>query len=107
MQRTSSQVAGFFGSDFWERLILQAAHQEPAVLHAIVAIGARHELVMQQTAPADTVETFALGQYNLAIKNLIDPSLGKQQRGVDIYLMLSILFACFEVQYTVHSVVIS
>lgn len=70
------------------------------MLHAIVAIGSRHELAMQQqtAAPVNEVENFALGQYNLAIKNLIDPSLGKQQRGVDIYLMLSILFACFEVQ---------
>ncbi|KAI0416123.1 hypothetical protein F5X98DRAFT_201127 [Xylaria grammica] len=96
VQRTCSQVAGFFGSDFWERLVLQAAHNEPAVLHAIVAIGSRHELAMRQTAKADTVEIFALGQYNLAIKHLLDPSFGKQQQCVDIYLMLSILFACFE-----------
>ncbi|TGJ88562.1 hypothetical protein E0Z10_g244 [Xylaria hypoxylon] len=88
-------MAGFFGSDFWERLVLQAAHNEPAVLHAIVAIGSRHELAMQQTAKVDAVEIFALRQYGLAIKHLLDPSFGKQQRGVDVCLMLSILFACF------------
>ncbi|KAI0428932.1 hypothetical protein F5Y09DRAFT_357297 [Xylaria sp. FL1042] len=96
VQRTCSQLAGFFGSDFWERLILQAAYHEPAVRHAIVAIGSRHELAKQQTEKIDAVEVFALGQYNLAIKNLLNPTASKDQRSTDIYLILSILFACFE-----------
>ncbi|KAI0818355.1 hypothetical protein GGR55DRAFT_694567 [Xylaria sp. FL0064] len=96
VQRTCSQLAGFFGSDFWERLILQAAYHEPAVRHAIVAIGSRHELAVQQAAKIDAVGVFSLGQYNLAIRHLLDPATDKGQRSVDIYLILSILFACFE-----------
>ncbi|KAI0545121.1 hypothetical protein F4679DRAFT_488800 [Xylaria curta] len=96
VQRTCLQLAGFFGSDFWERLILQAAHHEPAIRHAIIAIGSRHELAVQQTANIDTVGVFALGQYNLAIKHLLDPSITNGKRSVDVYFVSSILFACFE-----------
>ncbi|KAI1747013.1 hypothetical protein F4782DRAFT_522753 [Xylaria castorea] len=96
VQRTCSQLAGFFGSHFWERLVLQAAHHEPAIRHAIIAIGSRHELAVQQTANIDAVGVFALGQYNLAIKHLLDPSFTNGKRSVDIYLVSSILFACFE-----------
>ncbi|KAI0099171.1 hypothetical protein GGR51DRAFT_552188 [Nemania sp. FL0031] len=96
VQCTCSQLAGFFGSNFWERITLQAAHHEPAVRHAIVAIGSRHELAMQQAGEISAVGIFALEQYNLAIRHLLHPSLDKGQRSVDVYLILSILFACFE-----------
>ncbi|KAI0874869.1 hypothetical protein GGS24DRAFT_322960 [Hypoxylon argillaceum] len=96
VQRTCSQLAGFFGSSFWERIALQAAYHEPAIRHAIVAIGSRHELAMQQTANRDAAGIFALEQYNVAIRRLLDPSLSKGHRSVDIYLILSILFASFE-----------
>ncbi|KAI0523735.1 hypothetical protein F5B22DRAFT_659468 [Xylaria bambusicola] len=97
MQCTCSQLAGFFGSEFWERLVFQAAYNEPAVRHAVVAIGSRHELaIYQKAAERDAVGCFALGEYNLAIRHLINPSQGKAQRSVDVYLIMSILFACFE-----------
>ncbi|KAI1121794.1 hypothetical protein F5Y10DRAFT_271714 [Nemania abortiva] len=96
IQCTCPQLAGFFGSSFWERITLQAAHHEPAIRHAIVAIGSRHELAMYQTAKIGAKNIFALEQYNLAINRLLDPSLSKGQRSVDTYLILSILFACFE-----------
>ncbi|KAI0466926.1 hypothetical protein F4859DRAFT_495741 [Xylaria cf. heliscus] len=96
VQRTCSQLAGFFGSDFWERLVLQAAQHEPAIRHAIIAIGSCHEVAVQKTRKTDSMGIFALGQYNLAIKYLLDQSSTKGNRGVDIYLISSILFACFE-----------
>ncbi|KAI0407740.1 hypothetical protein F4802DRAFT_553170 [Xylaria palmicola] len=96
LQLTRPQLAGFFGSDFWERLVLQAAYHEPAVRHAIIAIGSRHETAAQQTIRVGAGNMFALGQYNLAIKHLLDPSLRRGERHLDIFLMSSILFACFE-----------
>ncbi|KAK5630055.1 hypothetical protein RRF57_005770 [Xylaria bambusicola] len=97
VQHTCSQLAGFFGSEFWERLVLQAAYNEPAVRHAVVAIGSRHGLaIYHKVAETDAVGCFALGEYNLAIRHLINPSQGKAQRSVDVYLIMSILFACFE-----------
>lgn len=103
VQRTCRQLAGFFGSYFWETLVLQAAHHESAVQHAAVAIGALHELVEQQSAMTNANRTFALEQYNLAIKSLLVPLCQNGERGVDVCLMACILFACFEV-YPPHSI---
>ncbi|KAI1084144.1 hypothetical protein F5B20DRAFT_523817 [Whalleya microplaca] len=96
VQRTSPQLAGFFGSDFWERHVLQAAHHESAVRHAIVAIGSLHELLDLQGAMTDPNGAFALEQYNLAIRDLLVPLSQNGERGVDLCLMSCILFACFE-----------
>lgn len=93
-QNTSLQLAGFFGSVFWERLVLQAAHHEPAVRHAITALGSLHENHM---IGRDVEVTFALQQYSLAITNLLAPLSQQRQRGVDVCLISCILFTCFEV----------
>lgn len=102
-QYTCHQLAGFFESPFWERLVLQTTHQEPAIRHAVTAIGSLH---MQQKGnltlgPLNTEKTFALVQYNLAIRHLLTPRISKWQRGdnrapIDVCLILSILFTCFE-----------
>ncbi|KAH8653927.1 hypothetical protein BGZ60DRAFT_533025 [Tricladium varicosporioides] len=96
VQRTSPQLAGFFGSDFWERLVLQTAYHEPAVRHAVVAVGTLHELFERQTVMTDTSKAFALEQYNLAIKDLLFPQPQGGTRGVDVCLITCILFICFE-----------
>lgn len=97
MQRTCPQQAGFFGSDFWERLVLQAAYHEPAILHAIVAIGSLHEVLERQTVIKDAAKIFALEQYGLAMKDLLVPLTQTGERGVDVCLIACILFTCFEV----------
>jgi hypothetical protein len=94
IQRTSPQLAGLFGSAFWERLVLQAAHYEPAIRHAITAIGSLHE---QHIFGRGSEVSFALQQYNLAIKSLLAPPSPGQQRGLDVSLIACILFTCFEV----------
>ena len=97
MLRTCPQQAGFFGSDFWERLVFQAAYHESAIRHAIVAIGSLHELLERRTVTKDVDKTFALEQYNLAIRDLLIPLSQTGERGVDVCLIACILFTCFEV----------
>jgi hypothetical protein len=97
MQRTCPQQAGFFGSDFWERLVFQAAYHEPAILHAIVAIGSLHEVLERQTVIKGADKVFAFGQYSLAMKTLLVPLTQTGERGVDVCLIACILFTCFEV----------
>ncbi|KAM0172516.1 hypothetical protein ACHAPF_007395 [Botrytis cinerea] len=96
MQRTCSQLAGFFGSDFWERLVLQTAHHESAVRHAVVALGAIHELSEQKAQISDIDKAFALEQYNFAIRDLLAPLSRNEKRGVDVCLIACIIFANFE-----------
>ncbi|KAF7946719.1 hypothetical protein EAE96_009705 [Botrytis aclada] len=96
VQRTCSQLAGFFGSDFWEGLVLQTAHHESAVRHAVVALGAIHELSEQKTQISDIDKAFALEQYNFAIRDLLAPLSRNEKRGVDVCLIACIIFANFE-----------
>ncbi|KAF7858608.1 hypothetical protein EAF04_009208 [Stromatinia cepivora] len=96
MQRTCSQLAGFFGSEFWERLVLQTAHHESAVSHAVVALGSIHELSERKTPVLDGDKAFALEQYNLAIRDLLVPLSRDEKRGVDVCLIACIIFASFE-----------
>ena len=37
--RTAFEIAGYFPSYFWETLILQASHADPAILHVVIALG--------------------------------------------------------------------
>jgi cholestenol Delta-isomerase len=40
--RTAPHGAAFFPSSFWQQQVLQVAHAEPAVWHAVAALGALH-----------------------------------------------------------------
>lgn len=101
IQWTCPQLAGFFGSDFWEHFTLQAAYHEPAVRYALVAIGSLHELSGSPIPLADADKAYPLEQYSLAIRSLLNRSSVAIEGGgsvdVDICLILCILFTCFEV----------
>lgn len=43
LTRTASQLSGFWDSDFWNCLILRATHHQPAIRHAVLALGSLHE----------------------------------------------------------------
>ena len=40
---TASQLSGFWDSDFWNFCILRATHHQPAIRHAILALGSLQE----------------------------------------------------------------
>ena len=100
--RTIPQVAGFFKSDIWHRLLVQMILREPAVRHAAVSLASLHE----QFGVAGSVSTryedsvrdeFALQQYNQAINHLIKPISTQGKQAADVYLISCLLFACIEV----------
>lgn len=97
LQLTCPQLAGFCGSDFWERLILQAAYHEPAVRYAVTAVGSPHQLTEYQVSLDDAKKGFALEQYNLAIRELVNSVSGNGRQRVDVCLINCILLTCFEV----------
>jgi hypothetical protein len=41
-QNTSTQVASYFSREFWDRMVHQVGESQPAVLHAVVSVGAMH-----------------------------------------------------------------
>lgn len=98
---SAPQMAGFFDSTFWQRMVIQASYQQPAILHAITAIGALHEAILQKAftdekRKAQAME-FALSQCNRAIASLTT-SRGRGRDIVDsrVALTTCVLFTCFE-----------
>lgn len=103
-RRSIPQLSGFFGSDFWDRLVLQVAHAEPAVRHAAMALGSVHERyengdrsILRFGRKVDRGD-FALQQYSIAIKQLLEPGLGQKRYAMEVYLTTCLIFICFEVR---------
>lgn len=101
--RTVIRLSGFFVAGFWNRWVLQAFHHEPAIRHAVIALGSIHERfdggdVSVLGSNRDTTRGgFALEQYNRAIRNLVEPGAKGTPPPHDVFLISCVLFACFEV----------
>ena len=104
-ERTSIKLPGVFTSSFWGVLIFQAGCQEPAVLHAIVALGAAHRsqsiprhAAQKRDGPPDADELLALGEYNKAIGHL--RRHGSQNRpdkeSLRVILVTCLVFICID-----------
>ena len=102
-ERTVPRLCGFFSSDIWERLVLQTTFHEPALRHAVFALGSLHERFEMGdmsvfASNLDTVQGgLALLQYTQAINHVIKRSAQTDSRSLDVCLVACILFACFEV----------
>ena len=73
---TAPAIAGVFEVEFWLTYIPRACHLDPAMWHAVVALGAVHEVSIN--IRGNTVyngSTFALQQINAAINYLIRPRM--------------------------------
>ena len=101
--RTAPQLSGFFHSDFWYRVILQAAHHNESLWHAMVALGSIHErfTVGDQSVFARNHDSeqggLALKQYTKAISKLTSPTGSGAKPDIDVFLAACILFSSFEV----------
>lgn len=100
VRHSAPQLSGYFDSPFWQRMVLQAGRHEPAVKHAIAAIGALHEKLLNgavnQDDDHDKRTRFALEQCNKSIQHLIKPSENGKQPDLRLMLTTCVLFTCFE-----------
>ncbi|KAK0127395.1 hypothetical protein ONS96_006940 [Cadophora gregata f. sp. sojae] len=100
--RTAIEMSGFFHSEFWDGLLPQASQSEPAILHAVIALGSLHELywegesVLPRDAEISSKRAFALQQTNKAIGYLTKPSTSATPRSGEAVLMSCLLFVCLE-----------
>ncbi|PYH40345.1 Zn(II)2Cys6 transcription factor [Aspergillus saccharolyticus JOP 1030-1] len=98
--KTAPQLAGDFECAFWERLLLQSVHHEPAIRHVTVALGSLHECFERNAGNPTSSgsqavqDSFALRQYLRAVRCLTSSTSGSQP--LDVCLIACILFACFE-----------
>lgn len=116
-ERTVPSLAGYCGSEFWTRLVLQVSQHEASVWHALIALGSLHEsFEKDQQIPSfcftrQGQDEFAIQEYVTAIRSLLRPSnsssydspsdaAGDTPRNltVDVWLISCILFVCFEVR---------
>lgn len=94
--RTADDLSGYFDSNFWNRLILQLSHSEPAIKHALIALGAAHESYQAGHADSLNSPSLALKQYNKAISCLKQQLLSRSRRNTEVALICCVLFICFE-----------
>jgi hypothetical protein len=103
---SAPQLAGFFDSQFWQRMVIQTSYHEPAIRHAITAIGALHECIMQRAFADEKQKAkameFALNQCNKAISCLTSDDgteyeLNRRRiPSSRLALTTCVLFTCFE-----------
>ncbi|RAL01880.1 Zn(II)2Cys6 transcription factor domain-containing protein [Aspergillus ibericus CBS 121593] len=105
IQRTISKIAGVFSSDFWNRLVVQAISQEPAVRHAALALASAHRYGAHKDDPACTLEDhleecekFTLQHYNKAISCLHAEfkRSNKLNQSMNVALITCMLFVTLE-----------
>ena len=81
-------------------MVLQAGRQEPAVRHAIAAIGALHEKLLTGAVnpeqSQDKRTQFALEQCNKSIQHLVKPPEATTKPDLRLMLTTCVLFTCFE-----------
>ncbi|CEJ81016.1 hypothetical protein VHEMI01168 [[Torrubiella] hemipterigena] len=106
--QTAAQLSGYFNSNFWTQRVLQGCHAEPAIRHAVVALGALYktlELSTDPVTPTDGAITqynhvmmhwqVAVKQYSEACKAIVSLS-GDTISQHRTRLMAIILLACFD-----------
>ncbi|KAI9827641.1 MAG: hypothetical protein M1819_006930 [Sarea resinae] len=100
--RTVPEFLQYYDSSFWNRVVLQASHSEPAVRHALVALGSLHwRLKAHKDLPfryghPDEELSYALQQYNKAIGYLSQQIARMGCHEADVALISCVLFICFE-----------
>ena len=95
-------LAGYFDSNFWNRLVLQVSHSEPAIQHSLIALSSLHETLQagglggSGNGQAEPSPLFTLQQYNKALSHLAKHLSQKEKLSIEVTLISCILFICLE-----------
>ncbi|CZR56121.1 uncharacterized protein PAC_06009 [Phialocephala subalpina] len=93
------RTAKCFQSEFSTFYLPQAANEEPAIRHAIIALGGIHEfcgLDEERLNGISPTDPFSERQYGKAISLLLNSTNMSSKHPTEVYLITCILFACFE-----------
>jgi Fungal Zn(2)-Cys(6) binuclear cluster domain/Fungal specific transcription factor domain len=94
--RTAADLLASFSSELWSSYVLQLAQAEPAIRHAVIAIGSAHEHFESSSNSLSVASSFALRQYSTAVQHIIRSLQNVPQVSADIALLSSALFALCE-----------
>ncbi|OAP64128.1 hypothetical protein AYL99_00100 [Fonsecaea erecta] len=96
--RTAGELSGYFCPQLWSRFVLNTAHHEDAIKHAVISIGGLHELFLLPSPSEDaSLLAFAMQHYGRAMHHVVRLDTNKSARAVDVALTVSVLFACIEI----------
>lgn len=90
-----------FDKEFWSRIVLQMAHSEPAVRHALIALGYLYETETgsmkhaRSKLVADEERGVLLVHYNKSIHCLVS-SMARSVQNTEVALVTCVLFVCIE-----------
>ena len=101
-RRTVTKLPGSFQSDFWTTLLIQASVSEPCILHAVLALGSFHKVVIENGvepyatahgAPPSKAEQLTLRHSVKAIRHLQPYFSSTDKASFRIALIACIVFA--------------
>lgn len=101
-QVTAPCISGDFDAAFWRVTVLQICQTEPAVRHAVLAVSSLHEglgtgtiMPFRDGRLGQSMQSFALQQYNRAITRLLDQMNNPLTKPL-ASLLTCVLFVCIE-----------
>jgi hypothetical protein len=94
--RTVPELARTFNSELWSRFILQTAQHEPAIRHAVAALGSLHEHFESAEDAHAADSDFGFQQYGKAIQCVVKGPAPFAGQSTDVALISCILFTAFE-----------
>ena len=87
---------GLYDAGFWDGLLLQISHSEPAVHHAVVALGSLHELFSCGTQFQPGRDGYTLKQYNKSLGGLNRYISSAKNASLEIVMICCLLFILIE-----------
>ncbi|KAH7419713.1 hypothetical protein BKA64DRAFT_651456 [Cadophora sp. MPI-SDFR-AT-0126] len=103
---TVVKLPGVFYSHFWQELVLQACVAEPAVLHAVIALGSAHRIEEQTLRPRGAIapdrdelkrrEVFTIQEYSKAISALRNRKTEDKNASLRVVLITCVLFVTLD-----------
>lgn len=97
--RTFPETCIYFSSDFWTRLVPQAAHREPSIKHIILGLGSLHRrLTTNEEDYSKEYSQEAFEHYGKAINRAKELLSKKDRSDMITALIACILFVSFENQ---------
>jgi hypothetical protein len=99
VERTAVQFGTFVPDDLWSSRVLQLAHSNTCIRHALVALSSYHERYCSRDVGGET--PYCLRQYNLAISELVK-SGAERPSYLHIQLVSCTIFICIEVGIAPH-----
>lgn len=98
-QRTVTSTNSLVDARFWDRILLQSAHREPAVKHAVLALSSWHQH-SEPDLDNDTRQKHRLYSEQQHQKALVEAQAllasAGPQTSPDVVLIACIVFICFE-----------